>query len=273
MKLNMAVISLSALLFSGTAFAASRKAVPAQSVKPPANVPAGAVCWQVLSSNENKTPSEVAYYKNGREIARRKYSEEGRPDKPVVKVPDGPVYLYDANGRILEEAIYKAGKREGTKTNFYPGGAKREVMDMKADLCDGMVRHFSEKGVLSEEISCRAGLWHGKYRMFSPDGKIEGEEMYEHGTLNGLSRQWDKNGVLRTEVTFVNFVKNGPAKFYDEKGRLSIEATFKNNKYDGLAKEFYTNGNIMYEDVYAAGKKLSHKSYSRSGKPQYELKY
>ncbi len=273
MKLNTA-IALSAVLLSAPAFAADKKAAaPAQPVKPPVNVPAGTVCWQVLSSNKNKTPFEVAYYKDGKEIARRKYNEEGRPDKPVAKVPDGPVRFYDTNGRLLEEAQYKAGRREGVKTNFFPGGAKREVMEMKNDLCNGMVRHFDDKGMLTEEITCKDGVWHGKYRIFFPDGKVEGEENYVNGMLNGVSRQWDAKGVLRTEVSFVDFMKNGPAKFYDEKGRLSLEANFKNNKYDGLAKEFYTNGNLMYEDVYEAGKKISRKAYSRSGKLQSERKY
>jgi antitoxin component YwqK of YwqJK toxin-antitoxin module len=89
--------------------------------------------------------------------------------------------LYDINGNIQEEGIWRGDRWEGKYILYYENGnPKYEFEYSKNGLRDGIQRYYHENGTLQIE-----GLW-------------------QDGKENGIIHEYNENGELVSEVKYAN---------------------------------------------------------------------
>lgn len=100
-------------------------------------------------------------------------------------VENGESKSYDVDGNLIRTVTFKAGRREGNMTDFWPGTTKpKRVVPYKSGKIEGVVRDFYLEGTLKAEIPFKSDRQHGIAKELQPDGKpiktvywIEGEQM------------------------------------------------------------------------------------------------
>lgn len=134
----------------------------------------------------------------------------------------GPYKAYSEEGYLFEEATYDHGDLIGTRTIYYPTGAREIVEQYK----DGQIE--------------------GAYTKYYESGQIELEANYVGGAMNGLLTTYYPDGEIHEEVTMSSNVEDGPFKEYHENGALHWEGTFHEGDNEvGLLLEYDTSGTLI----------------------------
>ncbi len=150
---------------------------------------------------EDKLEGETnEYYESGRlkRVAHYKNDE-----------PDGSLKAYYESGVLMEDVLYREGKR------------------LKADgqPFDGVDKTYFENGQTWEEWNTQNGLLQGISREYFPNGQINWETMYRNNKPHGVSKKYYPDGTLKSVVRYHNNVPVD-VKEYDEKGSLIFQAEY-----------------------------------------------
>lgn len=131
---------------------------------------------------------------------------------------DKPGY---ADGQLIEEGRYNAGKRIGTWKRYWPNG---KVMS---------------------EVNYTAGLPRGEYRIYYPNGRVEEQGTWDLDRNTGSFKRWHPNGKPAQDFLFDQYgLRDGIQKYFHENGQLAVEVSVKQGRENGSLKRFYANGEM-----------------------------
>ncbi|TNE55809.1 MAG: hypothetical protein EP338_03275 [Bacteroidetes bacterium] len=135
-----------------------------------------------MSYYDNGKPKELIHYK----VIKKKPKVSYGPMKDRVIYESERDGLYvsfsEKDYRKTEEGNYKAGKKEGTWTAYYPGGKyPANTIEYKGGELHGTMKEFDRKGVIVTEIEYRNGLKHGSMKIFDRKGQVVKEKKFERG--------------------------------------------------------------------------------------------
>jgi hypothetical protein len=92
-------------------------------------------------------PKTVIYAdKNGKEVAKELYDDQGSILETIGAIPDGIVNEYYDTGSLLAVYTYKNGKLEGVSKGYFVNGALRGEWNYKNGLLNGIVKEYYENG-------------------------------------------------------------------------------------------------------------------------------
>ncbi len=173
---------------------------------------------------------------------------DGRVHQSGRKEPyTGKATRHHANGKLAEEAHYKAGRMEGLQTTWHTNGQVRSKLLYAAGAGEGL-----------EEV------WHA-------NSKMAAQSRYLAGILHGATTTWYSNGTSRSRVEFKNGLKNGAEEAWYENGNASRKGEWRDGRPHGTMTEWYPNGQMLSTAVYQLGKKNgAARGWYSDGKPSFE---
>lgn len=121
---------------------------------------------------------------------------------------NGVFKLYTESGTLVDDAIFKDGKRNGVTKQYY-----------------------SDNGNLLIEAHYINGLLDGKIKEYYKNKKLQREVVYTHGKRNGIAKEYYEDGQKMLEMYYENDVPNGSYKMYDPTGKIQLEGTFENGRF------------------------------------------
>lgn len=194
-----------------------------------------------LTSKSSLDGTYKYFYRDGKEIAKWTYFNDGRVEKKGESFT-GTFKEYDKSGRILSEITYKNGIEQGPYKLYY----------------------YDRPGKV-EEGSYEAGVKQGKYKIYYDAVAICEEGFYKKGLLDGTIKTYYKNSKLFSAFIMKNGIMQGKAKKFYPDGTLKEEAEFMSNKIHGIHKIYYQDGKIHLDESYKFGVLLRHKAYNEKG--------
>ncbi len=133
----------------------------------------------------------------------------------------GKYETFDQEGKLIETANYQDDYLEGTRTLYYPDGAKQYEETHRAGKFDGPYRAFYPDGQLQLEGQYTDGSGDGTWTGYYPDGAKKEEVTMADNTSDGPFKEWHPNGMLKAEGVYVAGDKeHGELLLYDETGEL-----------------------------------------------------
>jgi len=134
---------------------------------------------------EARLVGEVSWRNGKMHGARKAFFPDGklRSEIPYVEgLADGLARIWDADGKLLSEGTMKAGKRDGTMIEYWPGTDQpQRVIHYKDDRIDGLVREFYRSGKVKRERSFRNESPHGEDRTFHENGEVAALRYWHNG--------------------------------------------------------------------------------------------
>ncbi|PRQ09809.1 E3 ubiquitin-protein ligase sspH2 [Enhygromyxa salina] len=85
---------------------------------------------------------------------------------------EGPLEVFDADGRRLAIETYRQNLAHGPTTLFYPGGTLRAVLAYANGKLHGTTESFYRDGTLARRAQFKAGEWAGTLSDWSPSGEL-----------------------------------------------------------------------------------------------------
>jgi antitoxin component YwqK of YwqJK toxin-antitoxin module len=157
------------------------------------------------------------------------------------------------NGQLSKQATLKDGKAEGNFKEWYKNGQLKQEGTFKNDKQVGLSKEYYEKGQLKIEKTWKDGELDGLSKEWYENGHLKYEFPYKDGKLDGLRKEWYENGQLRSETDYKNGKIEGLMKGWYQNGQLNFEATFLDGKQDGLSRIWFEDGRIKSESTYKDG--------------------
>ena len=152
---------------------------------------------------------------------------------------------------------------------------KGEVISVKGELPNGLIKQYDIDGKLISENNYNAGKLEGVNKTFYSDGKtVATVKNYKNGVLEGKVFEYCENGNKKIESNYKNGILNGVLKKYSTSGTLLSSAHYAEGKLDGLYKEYFVTGKPKKEIEYYNGLKEGFcKEYSSEGLLKSEYNY
>ncbi|MCZ2100690.1 MAG: toxin-antitoxin system YwqK family antitoxin [Chitinophagales bacterium] len=167
--------------------------------------------WIISCGNKKITTN----YPNGSLMEQYETSKDGQKD--------GAYKSYYDNGKIREEATYKAGEYIGTRTLYFENG-----------------------GIDTEENYSSPGILGGPYKTYYKEGGVHIVKNYQENVMTGTLIVYYPNGQIKEEVTMADNQENGPFQEYFQNGQLQWKGTYLNGDNEfGLLEEWDSLGNMV----------------------------
>jgi antitoxin component YwqK of YwqJK toxin-antitoxin module len=194
-------------------------------------------------------------YKNGKILCEATY-EYG--------IKNGPqTYYYnnvndELNGNICEIAIYKNNKLNGIRT-IYDVKSKNKIAEINYvdDKKDGLSIIYEYSTFLASEEQKVAAPFLSNKKSSNEVGnnnlinKIE--NIYKDDKLyNGIENTYYDNKQIKSNTTCINGYKI--VITYYENGKIKSEKAYENEILHGIVKDYDINGNVVGEEFYNYGK-------------------
>ena len=159
------------------------------------------------------------YYSNGTLKTKENYNGNGDLD--------GSSYLYNLEGKLYTERIYKEGMIVGYK-------------------------FFDQEEKVVEEKNDPSGNFED-YRFYYPTGELQSKGSTTNGKLNGPFETYHISGVVYQKGTMKDGSWHDAYEEYDEAGLLAFAYTNKDGEVHGYFRSFYDNGQVREEGWYIDG--------------------
>lgn len=118
---------------------------------------------------------------------------------------NGVFQLYTEKGILVDDAIFKNGKRDGITKQYYNDTGNLQVEVYYTDgILNGAVKEYYQNKKLLREINYSYGKKEGLTQEYYDDGKKKIEMYYELDTPNGSYKMYDANGQILLEGRFEN---------------------------------------------------------------------
>lgn len=134
------------------------------------------------------------YWVTGKKQAEGKYLDQKK---------DSIWRFFDGNELLLSEENYKAGKKEGLSTTYYPGTS--QVFEKKAyknDLQDGVCQEFYSSGQKKSEGTFVLGNPEGRAVWYYETGKVSIMGNYKKGLKDGVWVYYTRDGKEKARETW-----------------------------------------------------------------------
>ena len=210
----------------------------------------------VITFNNGIRQHDISYHSNGKVEEERFFDDREKLH--------GEVITYDENGKIVKEARYQHGSKQGKQMSTNSKGL-REYENYNDGVPQGeYLCLFPDGNKQVEGAYASENIKTGKWTLWTGDGNIAQEEHYLNGKLNGEKKVYYANGNPRSVGEYVDDKPNGRHLEYDEQNKISEEANYLNGVLDGIFIA-YNEGTMWRECLYKNGEILSEKEY-KNGK-------
>jgi hypothetical protein len=98
-------------------------------------------------------------------------------------VRQGPQWITDNGGRVVEAGAFEGDKRQGAWRSFDAQGRLLEERVYVDDLLDGVASVWAADGTLRRTVAWQRGQRHGVERVYDAAGVPLLERVYERGTV------------------------------------------------------------------------------------------
>lgn len=148
---------------------------------------------------------------------------------------------------LIAEGTFKKGKKDGTWTNYYPGGKKRETAEYREGKLFGPAQYFDQEGALKKQLIFQDSVLVGKYiEYFGKSGnpgyidpkQVQLEGQYENGRKTGQWVTFYEFGELAVREFYVEGLREGPYLEYDPEGNVITEVTYVKGRMEGPLKRY-----------------------------------
>jgi antitoxin component YwqK of YwqJK toxin-antitoxin module len=166
---------------------------------------------------------------------------------------DGPVTRRDAQGRVVEEAQFRAGRLNGPFRLFAPDGTPLREANYRDGLAEGVATDYDAQGRKLAETRWVAGRREGPSRLWR-DGRLAMEAVWRDDALDGPMRLYDAAGVLAAVVPHRAGRIDGVMEVYDPHGRVVLRAAHEGGLRHGPSVVFDAEGREVERADYAWGR-------------------
>ena len=190
-------------------------------------------------------------------------------------VTDGPIKVFDTDGKIKMEGVVQNHKPGDKWTDYYKTGFPERIFNKMNDT--GWVSHYYENGKIKDSLFSMNGyyLTLGQWtedgvRIFSAgikncqydgevikyynDGQLMQKAFYSNGKVNGKAfYYYNPSGKVQKEYNFKDSLQEGRNLEYYENGQVQNELSYKNGKLDGEQKGYDEKGNLIGTLYYKDG--------------------
>lgn len=200
----------------------------------------------------------------------------------------GKWIVFDGNGNIKFEGVFKDGVPTGEFTHYYPKGMKKATIYYRDGEKDVFMISFFENGkVMAEgkyvdqkkdstwkfyseitgtivsletyENTIKSGVWQTYYE----NGKVLEEITYKDDIREGSCNQYFTNGEIKSKSIYINDRLEGLTTIYHLNGKVNVSGTYKNSQKDGIWMYFNEIGEKEMKEVYSNGDLLTVEEFGR----------
>ncbi|MBN1670271.1 MAG: toxin-antitoxin system YwqK family antitoxin [Kiritimatiellae bacterium] len=200
--------------------------------------------------------SEYVFYRNGAELARAAWDEDGVFMVRQGRVPDGIYTLYYDSGKLQAEFPFKHGQLNGLCRTYFETGKLEKEASFLSGKEEGVSKSYYKSGELQGEATFLNGQREGTTKLYYPSGALKGTMTFVAGQANGITKMYYESGQLEIEVDFREGRKHGPMRKYFESGQLRLEGAYKDGVLDGPVKTYNEFGKLKNVQVFEQGKIL-----------------
>jgi uncharacterized protein len=176
------------------------------------------------------------YHKNGKIAREGTYKVAGKRE--------GVWKEYHENGNIASEASYKAGKLNGTLTEYDNEGRKINEKVYKNDVLTKDTWYNTKGNVLGTNVITKGEV---NVTEYYPNGAESGRGNYYNGLKQGEWTYYDENGWKNSVVNYYADFLDGSYKVYHPNGKVAFETEYKFGFEHGYRKSWHINGEIASE--------------------------
>ncbi len=145
----------------------------------------------------------------------------------------GKYKKFNRGATLIEETDYYEGQLNGVKKTFYsnkPGKVLEEAY-YKMGIKDGPSRWFGVNGNLIAEYIYKDGKFDGINKTYHESGTLMIEEKYKNDEPIGEYMEYWENGTIKMRGSYENGLKEGKWYSYDEAGKeIDVEKYRKGEK-------------------------------------------
>ena len=98
---------------------------------------------------------------------------------------NGPVIIYDFDGKTAEKSSYLSGKKHGKEIKYYRNGAIRSITGYKNGMKHGKEIKYFENETISYEANYKNDLLHGTETFYKFNGDIITKIEYKYNKYDG----------------------------------------------------------------------------------------
>ncbi len=179
--------------------------------------------------------------------------------------------FYDREGRLIEQAEFKSGERDGHVRIYYPGGGVQHDGWFKRGVEDSLRVTRYRDGKIMERGAYNKGRKTGPWTYYYPDSVPMLREVWQD-TLVLVTDAWDTTGVrtitngdgfLRThyasgsvqeESQYIKGVKSGPYLERYPAGNEKVRGQYQGGLKVGTWSFWYSNGKQEKTETHLAGR-------------------
>lgn len=162
-------------------------------------------------------------------------------------------YWEEVQNRILAKGFYVDNKRDGTWTNYHPGGVVSEVTSYRMGVKDGQHLVIDKRGFLQADETFRNDQLHGLSTNYMNGTRKISEIYYRNGVEDGVKKMYYDNGKLQEQSFYKQGKRDGLSSWFDQSGRVIAAYEYKEGNFNGEHKTFYSNGQVSKKQTYING--------------------
>lgn len=250
-KLNMVVVLLSALLYSGCG---SKE--PSLADQDISNLDTSISKGTVLKSSIVKKEN-IYYLKSSKEKFSGTYVKYEIQNKVVI------IRVTCINGLI-----------EGVVNAWYANGKKRGFATYQNGLKEGVTTCYHVNGKLKSTESYANGLLEGKRDVWYDNGTKKDSSFFKHGKLWGKRESWHRNGKRYFVSNIRNGLPYGKITRWHSNGKKFFEGNVDKFGFEGKTTTWHPNGKKSLVLVFSKGQlKGDVASWTKNGELRYDLRY
>jgi antitoxin component YwqK of YwqJK toxin-antitoxin module len=227
--------------------------------------------WIISDSNDKKI--SIISFKNGlRNGTATTYLPNGKIMSQVAYqegTPVGDLLEVNKKGELARAGTYENGRKVVTKTNYFPGSAKKkqsEAVYLAAKTVETapddfwavrMAKHAAEG---SDER-------HGTTKSWYANGKPEMEGAYEYGKKAGAFTFWHENGQIAATGEYKNDVAEGTWVWWHENGQKSAIGKYTNGSLVGDWRWWDESGKLTKQKTFTGTESASNEKAPTEAEP------
>lgn len=127
-------------------------------------------------------------------VAEKGYMKDG--------LATGLIKLYNEDGKILVEAEYNEGKKNGKVITYYPSGHIKAEFFLINGKREGRMRIWYDGGNKKFEAYYKDDMLNGKQIKYFPDGHVNVECEYKDNLEHGLKKIIKEDGTILFQGEF-----------------------------------------------------------------------
>lgn len=207
------------------------------------------------------------FYPDGHLMANMKYVQDTtvveatffHPDGTTVmtsgtfikKKKEGNWKLWNADGMLVSDEVYKDSLLEGTCKYFYPNGKTLKVEEYKSGVKHGPFTEFYESGKKKSEGAYFKDEKDGPYKAWFSSGNLDCEGKYYRGTQDGNWYYNHEDGAPKLSILYNKGAEvkrkysNGTIKEYYDSSIPKSEYSYEDGMKNGPFTEWYDQGQYV----------------------------